>query len=191
MPQQTITISDLERDKNLSVWVINNANPPGAINISINDGTGQLIPLLIPMTWIPVDLTTQATKSSIITNPQFRRLVASNMLLLLSEEVAQSKLKTKEAQDENARIYKTSVGQNIESVNIPDSVKDQMNAEKAKVSGFVMNIVERKDIDESACLSALKSQAHTLSKDDLEYLINNSSYAEVKNWASSHLKEAA
>lgn len=184
---QTISTADLERTDSLSVWVVNNANPAGSINLSINDGTGNMIPIVIPITWVPVDLTTQATKSAIITNPQFRRLVASNMLLLLSEEEALKKLNTKDAQEENARIYKTSAMQS--TVNMPTNVQDQLRAEKAQVSGFVMNIVERKDIDENSCMSALKSQAHTLKKDDLEYLINNSTYSEVKNWASSRLEE--
>ena len=186
---QTISIADLERNEGLSVWVVNNANPSGSINLSINDGTGNQIPIVIPITWVPVDLTTQATKSAIVTSPQFRRLVASRMLLLVSEETAIKSLSTKEAQEENARIYKTSAMENVGSVNIPQNVQDQIKAEKAQVSGFVMNIVERKDIDENSCMSALKSQAHTLSKDDLEYLINNSTYSDVKSWASSQLEK--
>ena len=82
----SLTLSQLEKSDYASVWVFNLSGSSemkefkrGIINISVNDGIGNSISLRIPITWVPVDLTTQVTKSALVMNPQFRRLASAGV----------------------------------------------------------------------------------------------------------------
>ena len=71
-----VSLAELERSTESSVYVLNNSVPRGIINFSINDGLGNAVTIKVPITWMPIDLTTQATKASVLSSPQFRRLLS-------------------------------------------------------------------------------------------------------------------
>lgn len=179
-----LTLSECEKDGTSSVWVTNNTNPPGNINLSMQIGS-ESVAIVIPMTWIPFDVTTQTTKSSIIVNPQFRRLVSTGTLSLISEDDAELILKDSSAQEEYARLFK---GSNSSSTQ-PEKPEIKTLLEEDTISGFVLNLTHREDITENICLNALRSQEKILTKTDLAFLLKNVKFAGVKTWASNKLNE--
>jgi hypothetical protein len=181
---KTTSISDIEKSEDLSIWVLNNSTPPGSVNLSVNDGAGETVTVTVPVTWIPVDVTTQATKRAIISSPQFRRLVTSRMLAIVDPSELESIQQDPDFKKESAKLYSMD---NVEVINIPQEVKNQVAASEAKVSGFILNLVMRDDVDEDSCLSALRGQVHSLTEADLAHLVDNSRYPSVKSWASEQL----
>ena len=75
----SLTIAQAEKESGSALWVLNNSGGNckqfGVINVTIPEGNGQVYTIRVPDTSIPIDLTTQATRNAILTNPQFRRLV--------------------------------------------------------------------------------------------------------------------
>lgn len=183
---KTIQLTELENSDTTHVYVLNNSNPKGLINFQCNDGLGNSVTIVIPITWIPVDLTTQVIKNSLVTNPQFRRLVSGKMLLLAEPKAAEEILASREGSDELKRIFDMySKGFSNDAGSIPSALKPE--AEANNVSGFILNLVSRSDTDEQTVMAALKGQESSLTESDYRYLLENSMYSEVKQWSSQHL----
>lgn len=176
-------ISDLEKSDSSSVWVENKSNPRGIVNMSMSDGSGNNIVVTVPVTHIPVDLTTQATKSAIVSSPMFRRMVTMTMLEIISEDEAMQKLSTPEAKKEAQRIYDWTQsihgGAEIGKVEIP--------IVEEGISGFAMSLAELSDMDEDQVMSMLRGNEDTLSAKDWKYLAERSTYLKVKSLAAEHL----
>ncbi len=184
-----LTLSELDKANSTSIWVINMTGnigivgaegKAGRINLSVNDGMGNTIPVQIPLTWIPVDLTTQATKASLVANPQFRRLSSSGAIKLLAEDDAVKILADPDAQREAKRIY--SLDSNIE-LKMPAELKDQLAVQHGTISPAVISVVQRDDLDEESALSSIKANQMALSREDYEYLAANCKHSKVKEWA--------
>lgn len=187
-----LNLSELEKSTDASVWVFNLSGaaevvrdfPRGIINISINDGIGNSIGIKIPITWVPVDMTTQVTKGALTANPQFRRLVSAGVLKIIAEEHAMAIISTPEGRKETQKVhanekYTGDLGADM----VP---KDEIIATK-DVSAIVMSVATRDDLDEEACISILDGHELTLNNKDFEYLAKNSRFAGVKDWALNRM----
>lgn len=141
----------------------------------------------IPVTFIPVDLTTQATKSALTMSPDFRRLVASRIITLISEEDATKMLDNDKARAEQARLL------NIESLHEVDEqqqtaeVRSMMAEASGNIGGLALNIAHTTDGDEEAVVANLRNNAEALSKDELKYIVDNSQMHKVKVLAADLL----
>jgi hypothetical protein len=180
-----ITIYDLEKSPDMSVWVLNKANPPGNISFSIPDGMGNVIPIRIPITYIPIDLTEQATKQAIISNPNFRKLVSAKFLVLMSHAAALEALESEDAQKEQRRLLQL-VNEEPET-ELPQEIKQVMAATEGNINGFVLSIANTDDVDEDSAMSALRGQAQMLTKEDFQYLLEHMKFQKVKDWAAEQL----
>lgn len=179
-----LSLSQLERSQDTSVWVFNNSNPRGIINMQTNDGLGNTVAMRIGISWMPLDLTTQATKQSIVTNPQFRRLVSGEMIKIVDPEQAREIAESSAGRAELKRLFDMeAIGQSNE-IQIPDVLKKET---ATGVSGFVMSLVNRSDIDEDAAIAALRGQEGVLTDKDWRYLAENSPFSCVKEFAVEHL----
>lgn len=186
-----MTLSELEKSQGASVWVFNLTGaasvvaefPRGIINIAINDGIGNTIGIKIPITWVPVDMTTQVTKSALIANPQFRRLVSAGALKVVSEEHALQIISTPEGRKETMRVHASEkYTGDLEIKHNNDVVVDATD-----INGIVMSIVTRDDLDEESSIRILEGHEIALNSKDFEYLAKNSKFAGVKDWAISRL----
>lgn len=182
-----MTIADLEASKSSSVWVLNNSNPKGNVNMTMNDGQGQMIVVTMPVTWIPIDLTTQATKSAILTSPTFRRMLAQGMIKLLSEEQALLTMESAEAQKEGARIYNRAQELTMDDKTIPQEAKAAVAEGDGSISGFALNLANAKDLDEDQVLTTLRNNESGMSQADFRYIAENSQYSRVKARAAELL----
>lgn len=187
----SLTLSQLEKSDYASVWVFNLSGSSemkefkrGIINISVNDGIGNSISLRIPITWVPVDLTTQVTKSALVMNPQFRRLASAGVLKIISEDDALAIVATPEGRKETMKVhasekYTGDLGESFKAEN--DVVST------ASVNAIVMSVTNREDLDEEACISILDGHEMTMNTGDFEYLAKNSKFAGVKDWALTRM----
>lgn len=98
----TITLQELERSQQKSVWVMNNTpktmegiNPGTLYSIVVNymNEYGERSRITVPATFIPIDLTSYASKKQLLASTSFRNQVIKRNLVLLSEEEAEKKLK--------------------------------------------------------------------------------------------------
>lgn len=192
-PFNFLTVSEAEKNtSSSSLWVLNNSGAQGRqkgkINITIPEGNGQVHTIIVPVTFIPVDVTTQATKNAVLQNPQFRRLVQGKMLHILSDEHAESLLQNPDAQKEQQRLFSLGYEELSDMQDTaPTEVKDLINVSEGNIGGYALNLANNTDGNEDDLVSSLKSNANTLSKDELQYIVNTSTHAKVKTEAAKYL----
>lgn len=190
MAGKFMTLSDLEKSSESSVWVLNNTNPKGMLSFLTDSGMGSVVTLNVPLTWIPFDLTTQATKTSLISNPQFRRVVSGGLLQIVSQEYADSVMQGKDAQDEMRRVFNMeAVGYTSPNEIVPEALKPEV--ESAGVSGFIIAVATSADLTYEDAIADIRRRAGTLSTQDLTYLQDNSVNDRLKAWAKSELDTLA
>lgn len=177
-----MTLNELEKSDGSSVWIYNKSNPKGIITFLGDSGLGDKSLVTVPITWIPVDLSTQSTKKSLLSNAQFRRLVSGGMLELVSDKEAESILSTPEGQDENMRVFQLAAVGNAVN-NIPQELKP--NLEINGVSGYILSIANDKDMNYKDAIADIRRKADTLTKADYEYLENNAVSQELRDWAKN------
>ena len=103
------SIVDLEKSKSSSVFVLNktSGHEKGNVIISVSKKSGQGIDVvLIPSTFIPVNLTEQVSKTQLLDSSDFRSALSSRRLVLIDSDEAFKMLDTKVAQKELDKLYK-------------------------------------------------------------------------------------
>lgn len=179
------TLKQLEQEKDsIALWVVNRTNPRGDLNITMPDGLGGNIIIVIPVTWIPMDLTTQATRDSLVKSPIFRRLVTKGAIGLIDEAQAELIMEADDAKEEADRVY--SVERSIASdplLKSPEIEKIE-DEQSGKISGFAMNIIGI-DLEEDKVLSMIRNQGDVLTKEDFEYIATNSVMGKVKEYCAA------
>jgi len=179
-----LTIHELEAANSSFVWVLNNTNPKGNINLTVADGRGRPVNVRVPISWIPIDLTTQSTKNALLEDPNFRTLVAKRLILLIDSAEAIEFLKHGDAAEEHARIYQ--VG-DIAPVGAADE-NQELEAVKAEAAGdinpFVLNLMVEKTLPEENVLRELRNREDEFTKADYQYIAQNSLHDKVKAWAA-------
>lgn len=183
-----ISINDLEKSKSNSVWVLNASARPGVqagiISIAVREGNGGTVSVNIPVTKIPVDLSTFATKQALIQSPNFRKAVASKLITIISEEDAQQRIKGNPDYDkEYARIHHL----NDDAMNIyesaPAEVQSLIEASAGDVTPFALNIASLTDNEEEVMLN-MRNNSESLTSQDLKYIASVSTLPRVKALAA-------
>lgn len=155
--------------------------------MTMNDGQGQQIVVKVPVTWIPIDLTTQATKSAIIMSPTFRRMISQGLLSIVREEDAMATMEKSDAQKESQRIYNLSQELSVDPSMVPQEAQKAQAEGDGSVSGFAMNITMSTDLDEEQVMTTLRNNESALTPADLKYIAQNSQYARVKSYCAQKL----
>jgi len=187
--KQFISIGESEKDESSSVWVLNSSDPKGNINFSVSDGMGGQVVIHLPVTWIPMDLTTQATKATILASPRFRNLLAQKMIQLVSAQYAESVMTQSTAISEARRVYNRTMHQELDNSNMPSAAQSIVAEGMGDVSGFAMNIAHSDSLDEDSALIALRGQESVLTKADMQFIAQNSSLARVKEYAAQRVTQ--
>lgn len=184
----SISINELEKSKSNSVWVLNaSARPgvqPGIISITVREGNGSSASVNIPVTKVPVDLSTMATKQALVQNPNFRKAVASKLITIISDEDAQVRIKNNpDYEREYARIYQL----NDEVINVYESassdVKAMLEADSGNVTPFALNIAMVTENEEEVLLN-IRNNSESLTVHDLKYIASTSTLPRVKALAA-------
>lgn len=183
-----ITISQAEKEESSSLWALNTSHlvvkDRGIVNISIAEGNGNSTVVRLPVTRIPIDLSTQATKSAIIQSPNFRRMITRGIVQLVSSESAESYMLDPVAAKEGRRVASQLAGfEEIEpgaATTAPIDLQNMVAESSGEIGGFALNLAHITEGDEESVLASLENNADTLSKSDFQYIVNNSKFARVK-----------
>jgi len=188
-----LTIAQAEtslRNDDTELYLLNKSNPSGNINMVITSNNSK-VSLQVPVTWIPFDASMFCPKKDVLSNPDFRRVVAKGFLEIIdSAEAAALIAGNSRAQTELNKLLDINSKQtDIADFNAP--VDQQINAEPPKgaddINPFITNMVLRLSSDEQEedLINELDSKEHTLSVADIQYLIANSVSANVKEWGAT------
>jgi hypothetical protein len=101
------TLADLEKNDKGSVYVLNSTEGTleGNIVISIPkmNGNGQDL-IRVPKTFIPIDVSQQASRQQLISSSEFRKTVGKGLIKLVTPEYAELLLAEPEAKEEQKRL---------------------------------------------------------------------------------------
>lgn len=185
----TITYKELENSEDTSVWVLNQSEPRGRINFNVTEPNGDKLSIRVEITWIPIDLTTQATKKGLVDSSDLRRLVSSGMLKLLKPEECEEFMRGEEARKEAALVYKRRSAEDTGTVNVSASNGSMADpsTQVTEPSLFVQNLCAQNP-DDDVAVSQLRSSG-SLNEIDLKYVVQNSTSGRVKSVAAEMLAE--
>lgn len=184
----SLSISQCEQSNESSVWVLNtsgsNGTSKGIINVTITEGNGRATVVRIPQTAIPVDLTTQATKSALMMSPDFRRIAAARIVRLISDADAMKMLDNDEARAEQRRLLNVDLQHEVQNDQLPREVQAMQAEAQGNIGGFALNIAHTAEGDEEAICANLRNNADSLSAEELQYIVNTSELHKVKMTAA-------
>ncbi len=151
----------------------------GEILVPITDGNGEVKTMAIPLTFAPFDLTTLFDAEAIVKSSDFARLIASGNIVVLKEEIAKRLFEESEdLRDERERV---SSGHAATTYTPPKTLEEKA----ANVNPTVMRIVNEERPEREKVLE-LKNIS-TLSRDDYEYIQDNSAGDTLKRFATEGL----
>lgn len=202
-----LSLSSLESNKaELEVWALNIAASTHGKNsqvlVAVKNPNGKSGTVVVPDTWIPICLTTQTSKQSLLDSPEFRAALAGNrhhgpLLRIISTEAAYEILNSQEARKEQQRIQRVRNDQREAQKAAPVQDEEQVNVADGKVrkgkpvaSGMVIGMTlnhKNGQLEDDQFLNTLKANRKTLKSVDLEYLTANSASGKVKKWAAKQL----
>lgn len=185
------SIAQAEKADTSSLFVLNKSNPRGNVNFVVVDSGQQKISVQVPVTFIPVDLSVFSERSDVLRNPHFRRLIARGYLHIVSSDSAEKFMEDPRARKEHDRVFDVLTDEHEMDFQAP--VEQSVNASPpesgTEVSTFVQNILLRvAQEDEEDLILDLERKLDTLNKNDVQYLMDNSSSAKIKSWCVDALE---
>jgi hypothetical protein len=107
--KKPFTINDAMNEDTENLYILTKATKftgtPTEVLMSITSGANRdVIPVSVPMTFIPVNLSEYAPKSDVLASAEFRRMLHNGVFQLISEEEAEALLATPEAIIESQRL---------------------------------------------------------------------------------------
>ena len=133
-------IHDLENQSKGSVWVLNKTRKEERselfFTVAKQNGTG-LDQVVIPDTWIPIDLTQSVPIKQLIANSDFRRGLRDRFFVVITDEYARELLDQEGASDEQQRLIDLAQGVGGEFLNAPE---EQALDDRHDVSDQIRNL---------------------------------------------------
>lgn len=181
---KSIQLFELEASVISSVWVVNKTTPKGNINITVNDGMGNKINVHIPVVSVPMDLSMQATKQSLLASPQMRQIIAKGMISLKDPDAVNAFLKDPAARAEYNRLHSVgdiaAIGDMEENTQLTSTIA----VEAGEIHPFAMTMAVNTDMTDDEVLRDLRAQQDELEKKDFQFIAENSTREKVKAWAA-------
>lgn len=209
---QVIKLRDLEANDSNSVFVLNNTkgSTRGQVIFGVPKATGVgLDTVVIPATFIPVELTEQVSKHQLMASSEFRNALSKGLIVAIKDEWAIEYLQSQDALDEierlsNAKEYQRNVmtvtktddieiqgGDQMERLAVASGTENMID-DFGKINGVnatVVQIVEmlKDSKDQKGTIASLRA-AGELEKEDYRYVMGNApkEFTDVINWARKH-----
>lgn len=196
---KTLTVRELETSNIGTVWVLNRTQgrDKGQVIFTVPKQNGNGVDsVMVPITFLPIDLTEQVSKKQLIESSEFRRAVRLNIISIIGEDDAQKLLSVRGADKELARLrleLETSMGTPSEVNNV---MAPQINVESATASGegddnsaprvdgvlgaLLTLMSSLSDSDEVDVINSLRSLEDDMVAVDYNYVIQEASKAGSK-----------
>ena len=218
-----LSIDDLRAAKDSTVYVMNHTvlvsrrKESSIISITVHLPNGGPKLLIVPSTWIPVDLAMQITKTVLLESSEFLGVVNRRMVKILSKAEAEKILDDDEAQIEHLKvidrlnnvpaeldefdddIVETAEGQEDDPPQ--NKLKKLQNQDRSpaerildNISPKVADLCTREDLTARDVQSQLRLIASTMTVMDLEYLSVNlppsSRDVKLNTWINESMRTA-
>ena len=164
----------------------------------------------IPATWIPVDLTEQAQREKLINSTEFKSLLRKGIVTIVAANVTDEKkklgfigaeeaLKRPECRSEYEAVLKATGSVAVENLaedkglDLDAGRKNQNNDKNTEreASDLALSIVAREEggEPEDTLLNAFRTRLNEFSEDDLRYIGNNATGANLTKLALENLED--
>jgi hypothetical protein len=190
----SLSYLDLQNPKINRIWAINKTPAKSRrqliFTVQKNNGAGVDV-VFIPTTWIPIDLTGQVPKKSLLQSSDFLKAVSNGVIEILSESEAASLNKKEGATQERERISMQLM--NTNTVVQKDVVEDEDDSTKDELesSAKVVQFVEDMTVsDEISALNNLRSMGD-LELQELRFVrkaAKEMSYTKVRKYCSLEIR---
>ena len=109
MSEQTeLKFSELEKLTSGGVYILNNTagHERGKVVFTVPHANGQgHDTVIVPATFIPVDLLEQVSRRQLMESSEFRRCISTRRLKIITQKYAEELLEDEDAQEEKERLY--------------------------------------------------------------------------------------
>jgi hypothetical protein len=183
-----LSISEIDKIKETSsLYALNGLSTEGEIIFECVSG-GKSVAVLVKSTWIPQDLSSYAKRSDIIDSADFRRLVSRGTINIISENDYKSIMSGGDAQNEHHRIFKDK----FEKQKVTLSVGDKAKVVNTTANPRIISLIARSNGNELSASEAIVAIKATkgLTKDDLKYVLDKSTDAQIKKYAATELDKS-
>lgn len=192
-----MSIRDIEESPNKgSVYVLNSTKGKDRGDVVFTvpkaSGNGGFDAVIVPATFIPMDITEQVARRQLIQSTDFRKAIARKMLTLVRDDEAEELLAEEGVDEEVERLNNlreaitTSVTKAVvEGAEVVDPAFDKgAKLVEASAAPGVMQLMWELESqgDETAILNSLRSQGE-LERQDYEYIaekVEKTSYERIK-----------
>jgi hypothetical protein len=187
-------------DKNLQVYVGNTTRPAAAVLLSMVTSTGQVKPVRVPRTSLPVCISNYTDRETIRRSNDLRDFIRKGILSLIWPDDAKAALSTPDAIEEMQRLNVSEfsarnmmLSQTVKNAQNTAEIVPSINNETVTeiLTPRVMDIVNRlgsNDTSPKAALSELKAMERELTSTDLAHIVSNTeAQPQIKSWAQAAL----
>lgn len=196
-PRKTgITLAEYNkryRDPTDPLYVINNVTNRGRIAFSVMGDMNTPVTVVVPNTFIPIDLTVYATRSSLMVSSQLRQLLSANNLVIIDNQDALEMMESSRYQAEYKRVFDAEYSAGEVSINLNEtntgpkhSIDDEIKTETTpSLRPLVSDIIERsneQDADSVAITNSLLVNWDSLTEDEVQAIIGATTNSEVKDF---------
>ena len=184
-----MSFQELEQSTNNSLWVFNNTKPKGRVHFMATQPNGKELLVTVENTWIPLDLTTRATRKSLIESADLRKLHSSGRIKFVTPESAEEFMKSPDAKKESQRVDERmgEIQTGQFEVTGADKSGTQNGADAANEPS--LRVINMAGMDEEINITNLRTNADEMTRADLEYLVRESTQPKLKALAAEMLSE--
>lgn len=195
LEKKKLSINELRKIQNdQSLYVINLSSiregkgaMGGDINIPVRTANGETINVIIPKTYIPIDISHQAPREEIIRSNSFMAMINRGWIEAVNTEWAEKEYEKDEVREE----YDLKVANRISNVPMEDITdKDIEDDAATNINAVAVSIVEREDIEEREKISIFRNNQNLFNVGDLNYIITKTDSDVIKQLAAEKIKTA-
>lgn len=203
---KTLSIQEVESSNTTVVWGMNNtkAEHRGSIifNVPSSNGSTGIDSVVLPQTFLPMNLTEQVTKRQLLESSQFRRAIASGMLSIIEDEEARQMHQLPGADLEREKLKRemingvTGIGDDALGVNVGLESTSSSNGNRIDnvLPAVVTLTLDLEEKDPVEVVNSLRNLRMDMSKEDYEYVLNKArdgKIEQVEKHCRNRLKELA
>jgi hypothetical protein len=195
-----LTVPEALKRDDLCLYVMNIVKPGGNINLTAKGEDGQMQSVVIPKTFIPVDMTLFINRANLLNNQIFRQLVVRGDVVIVHPDDAEKAIEAHpNAKKEQKRILSSNTDYDvaggaagnsgyIEMKDTGGSLQQRVESDASNISPFAAGIVSRAASEDVADLMMdIEANRDTLSTDDLEFIATNVEDATLKQFIVDQL----
>lgn len=179
--QQTLVRKIVDDEANPSFFILNNADShpnrgPGMVVFNVMEN-GQSRAIRVPISWVPIDAATQASKKAIVSSAEFQRALSAGAIMVFSHDEGRKIIGADEdSKAEYSRVMAIAQGVNGPAESDYSGINGESNAPEdpwINVSPMVKNAVDdviHGNMTVAQFKSAMRRSARSVSALDRKYI---------------------